>query len=104
MRGSHRQRRALIWVNALVMLAMVVMPVGQPMPAVPGADSMQSGTPTAVQTALINTFGVLTEDDLEVEYHDFTVIRRACGAATLGNAGWLISFLWTERLHRPPIA
>lgn len=104
MRGSVHRRRALTWVNALVILAMVLMPVGQLMPTVPGADSIQSGTATSLQTALVSTFGVLTEDDVEVVHHDFTVYRHPTRGAPLGTAGWLISFLWTERLHRPPIS
>lgn len=56
------------------------------------------------KVSFVAMFGVLTEDDLEVEYHDFTVTRLPVRHEALGTEGWLISFLWTERLHRPPIA
>lgn len=94
----------MTWLVALVALGMVVMPVGMPMPPVPGPDTIQGGTPTSLPFVVINRFGVLTEDDIEVEHHDFTLIRQVCREAPRATTGWLISFLWTERLHRPPIA
>lgn len=101
MRGSLPQRRALTW---LVILTMTVMPVGVPMPAVPGPDTIEDGTQTSLLMQLINPFGVLTEDDLEPLHHDFTIHREVCREGPRGTTGWFISFLWTERLHRPPIA
>lgn len=103
--GPYRQRtRRITRFTFFVALAMVVMPVGQPMPAVPGADTIQSGLQTSPTYVVLNRFGMLTEDDLEPEYHDFTVIQRSSTLKPADSAGWLISFLWTERLHRPPIA
>ncbi len=74
------------------------------MPPVPGPDSIQPSAPTLAALTLINGLGVLSEDDLEVEHYDFTIIRNVIREAPRGTSGGLISFLSTERLHRPPIA
>jgi hypothetical protein len=100
----RKKRTALHRINALVILTMVLMPVGMPMPAVPGADSVQAATPISVLFTLVNPFSALTEDDLEVEHHDFTIVRLPCAAEPVDGSNQLISFLWTERLHRPPIS
>ena len=60
MHVTHRQRRASNWLTALVALGMVLMPVGIPMPPVPGPDTIQGGTPTSVPFVVINRFGVLS--------------------------------------------
>lgn len=104
MNPTHRHRKAFHALSALVAIGMVVMPVGMPMPPVPGPDTIQADTQSSLAFVVINRFGVLTEDDLEVEHSDFTVIRQSCCEAPVGTTGWFISFLWTERLHRPPIA
>lgn len=102
---THRHRRAFNALTAFVAIGMVVMPVGMPMPTVPGPDTIQADTQSSLPFVVINRFGVLTEDDLlEVEHSDFTVIRLSWREAPVGTTGWLISFLSTERLHRPPIA
>ncbi len=104
MRASLRQKRiSHQWLNALVILTMVLMPIGMPMPAVPGGDSMQAASPVSVIFTLVNPFSALTEDDLEVEHHDFTIVRRPFVAEPMDSSNQLISFLWTERIHRPPI-
>jgi hypothetical protein len=87
-----------------VVLAMVLMPVGRPMPSMPGGDSLHAGIDHSPTYVVLNRFGVLTEDDLEPECHDFTIIQRGSRLEPMGPTGRLISFLWTERLHRPPIA
>jgi hypothetical protein len=69
---------------------------------VPGSKAAQTETMAPVNYAAM--FGALTEDDLEVEHHDFTIETERVREALDGNVDWLISFLWTERLHRPPIA
>lgn len=104
MRASLRQKRTSHqWLNALVIVTMVLMPVGMPMPAVPGGDAIQAASPISVLFTLVNPFSALTEDDLEVEHHDFTIVRRPLTAEPVDGGNALISFLWTERLHRPPI-
>jgi len=104
MRGTVHQRRAFNWLCLVVAFGMVVIPVGIPMPPVPGPDSMQSSPPTSAVFSITNRLGVLSEDDLEVEHSDFTIIRNVIREAPRGTPSRLISFLWTERLHRPPIA
>ncbi len=89
--------------TALVILTMVLMPVGAPMPAVPGGDSVQATTPVSLLFTLVNPWSALTEDDLEVEHHDFTIVRLPIAAEAVDGGNPLISFLWTERLHKPPI-
>ena len=104
MRASLRQKRtSLQWINALVIVTMVLFPVGMPMPAVPGADSLQGSSPVAVIFTLMNPFSALTEDDLEVHHEEFLIVRRPSIAEAVDHGNPLISFLWTERLHRPPI-
>lgn len=103
MRGAPLTRRLLTRVNALVVLAMIVMPVGQPMPAVPDVDTLQAPAST-LQVQASNLFGTFTEDDLEVEHHDFTIEHQLSPEGPVSSTAQLISFLWTERLHRPPIA
>lgn len=103
MRGSARTRQLLTRVNALVVLAMIVMPVGQPMPAVPDVDTLQAPAST-LQIQASNLFGTFIEDDIEVEHHDFTIEHQISPQDTVSSTAQLISFLWTERLHRPPIA
>jgi hypothetical protein len=102
--GLYRQllsRKRKTWLTFFVAFAMIVWPVGQPMPVVPGSEAAQSGSMASLNVAA--QFGAATEDDLEVEHHDFTIITERVDEAPEGNEGWLISFLWTERLHRPPI-
>src|SRR3954471_20044458 len=103
MAAGSRQRKNLTWLAGLVTLLMVVMPVGQPMPAVPGADTIQSGGAHSPSYVIFTRFGMLTEDDLEAEYQDFTIVRQVCCEGPRGTNDSVISFLWTERLHRPPI-
>ena len=103
--GTYRQRLNRLKKTRLslfVAFAIVVWPVGQPMPVVPGTKAAQTEQMAPVNYAAM--FGALTEDDLEVEHHDFTIIREPVRDAVTGNVDWLISFLWTERLHRPPIS
>jgi hypothetical protein len=105
MNGLTRQalrRNRNAWFTCFVALAIIVWPVGQPMPVVPGSKAAQTETMAPVNYAAI--FGALTEDDLEVEHHDFTIVADPVREAPEGHVDSLISFLWTERLHRPPIA
>jgi hypothetical protein len=101
--GFSRQRRSP-QLGLCALMALAMMPVGQPMPAAPSAATIQSGSETAPRAAAAsNRFGVLTEDDLGIEHHDFLVIQHVIRQAPQGPTDWLISFVWTERLHRPPI-
>lgn len=98
---QHLSRQEKTWLTFFLALAIIVWPVGQPMPVVPGSKAAQTETMASVDCAA--AFGALTEDDLEVEHHDFTVDSERVREAPDANVDWLISFLWTERLHRPPI-
>lgn len=103
--GTYRQplnRQKKTGLALFVVMAIIVWPVGQPMPVVPGSKAALTDTMAPVNYAAM--FGALTEDDLEVEHHDFVIEADFVREAPQGSEGWLISFLWTERLHRPPIA
>jgi hypothetical protein len=105
MGGTYRQQRDRqnkTGLTLFVAFAIVVWPVGQPMPVVPGSKAAQTETMAPVNYAAM--FGACTEDDLEVEHHDFTIVHEPVRELVTGNVDWLISFLWTERLHRPPIS
>ncbi len=102
MRGSARTRQFLTRVNALVVLALIVMPVGQRMPAVPDVDTLQAPA-SMLQLQASNVFGTFIEDDIEVEHHDFTLEYQISPQDPVNSTAQLISFLSTERLHRPPI-
>lgn len=100
-----RQGASFAGLVAPVVLAMVLMPIGSTMPCARGTDSVQGVSPSlspAIATAL-----VFVEDDVEVEHGEFTVLipgRALQLPRGTMTTGWLTSFLWTERLHRPPIA
>ena len=103
--GTYRQsvnRHKKTRLALFVVFAIMAWPVGQPMPVVPGTKEANTSKMAPVNYAAM--FGAMTEDDLEVEHHDFVIHADFVREAPLGSEGWLISFLWTERLHRPPIA
>lgn len=99
----RKKRTALHAINVLAILTLVLMPVGMPMPAVPGGDCVQAPGAVVLSFTLVNPFSALTEDDFEVEHHDFNVVRRPYAAEPVDGSDQLTSCLWTERLHRPPI-
>ncbi len=104
MDGFSRQGAHFTGLVAPVVLAMVLMPIGQTMPCAPGSDSVQ-GVSASLSPAITTALGVFVEDDVEVGHGEVTVLipGRALQMPS-GTTGWLTSFLWTERLHRPPIA
>lgn len=99
-----RPRQPHPGLSALIALAMVVMPVGPQMSAAPAASTIESGSDVSQQVAVNRGFGLLTEDDLEVEHHEFVVVQHVIPQTPHGTTSWLTSFLLIERLHRPPIS
>ena len=97
---ASRQRKTRL--TLFVVTAMILWPVGAPMPVVPGSKEAKTSKMAPVNYGAM--FGALTEDDLEVEHHDFTIVTEKVREAPIGHVDWMISFLWTERLHRPPIS
>ncbi|MDP2269753.1 MAG: hypothetical protein Q8N23_00880 [Archangium sp.] len=100
MDGFSRQGATL----TLVVVAMLLMPIGQPLPCAPDADTMKAAS-AASPGAAATRMGAFVEDDVEVEHTEFTLpIGGHAREVSRDTTGWFSSFLWTERLHRPPIA
>lgn len=104
MGGFSRQGANFARLGVLMALAMVLMPVGQPMPAASREDSMQAVSAASLSCTITSGMAFV-EDDVEVEHAELTVVIIAHGRdLPRGKTGWLSSYLCTERLHRPPIA